>query len=1822
MTCGGSEMMVRRLLGIIVSFLYLQSAFSDQSLSNGYLGSREGDPASIVHNVSTIHGDYTEVEVDLLVPSPDPLVLKRFYSSRDTVQTATLGGWRFNPHCFLSVQKDPKGKTYTTAEGKFERTYVYVGNPDGAILTYVGWVNTFNPSKRTLFKIDPEEESRGLANTAKGNISAWTNLKNNELYFDPQANSFELLLCSEGKRFYVKHPSLNTFFLTHEILPSGNKLFYEFDEKGQLTLIKETNASEKKVLAWMQIHYQGDIHITTSDGKTATYHFQQDPTGVYLLTQVQRSHKPEVNYQYQVADSHALLCRKALPEGRFVEIDYISDRSKQYKVRSVTSPTGTGEDATIHFSYEDGHTEVNGPGSQKTVYQYDEDDQLTAILQYLNGSLYRVHRKTWGIRSDASNLISISIEDSNGNVFYYKTFTYDAKDKGNIVKESEFGDLTGANPTTLSIDEGQSSGESHVKTYSYFSGKNTHGFFQKDPKGTGVKYWYKKGTNLLIKKFILTKGSPTKEEEDDDSGIKKRYFYEYNEDAALVRIVVDDGYYGEEKRLNGVRERHITTISPKQEFPNIGAPEIVEEKYFDPKAKNELLLKRTIFQFDSEGNVIAESLYDSNETHQYTINKSYKDGLLVFETDPIGNEIHYRYDANRNLISENHSASGLSIDYGYDLKNRLIYSSEKSSLGNAFEMHASYDLLGNKTSEIDRYGNQTLYEYDSLGRLTRAIYPKTRDGKNGTASPTYTYTYDLFDNQTTVTDSKGRTITKSYNSRGKPTVIHYFDGTNELFKYDLEGSLHRYLGRDGLVQVYEYDYIGRLNHIEYYKRGSKGSNDGFKRKYYNHNAFHLTSEKDERGETKTYTYDSAGRLETLSKGDQKVEFIYDSLGRTQAVKKWKSSNTFTLEIKEYDPLNRVIEERTEDEQGTQLLKTRYVYNDAGNLAQVIGYPQNQESVLTEYEYDGFGRVSKILSASNQATQIIYDDSFINEWGQKAQKKIVIDPLGNQTEEIYDLSGHLTKTLKKDKSGRVLSEIQSFYDLSGNKVYEKAGRISQEGPVSSYETEWVFDQYDQLESITLGKASTQNRITGFEYNAYGDLAVKHNPDPALPLTYQYNAYGELEKISYKEGKKEFAGQLSYDRKGNLTRVKLASSQALNYSYDANDLLLSEKIEDEYGSYQVSLTYDGAGKIQTLKLPDGSSIAYSYTGPLIAKATRFSKEGKELYCYKVYSRDLMGNILEEVLPGYTGGRRQKWDRAGRRIEINTDFFQDKIPNGGYDPLENVLLRETTFDDEQYSTSYEYNALSQLILEKGEEEHAYTFDSLGNRLKKDHSSYKVDELNQLIEAEGATYTFDANGNLTTKTIGGRTWTYEWNPFNQLISITTAEQSIVFTYDLSGRRLTKKVESKGSKSKVYRYFYLNDTEIGCVDEKGTIIELKVPSDPNYPETSPCIAIEIEKETYVPLCDLQGNIACLIDPQRRKTIESYRFSAFGEEEIVNARGRVISNSSVDNPWRYRGKRIDSETGLIYFGKRYYDPEVGRWISPDPAGSIDGPNLYAYARNNPVTYVDYFGLAAEVNGNQSKEFLGYFYGEYEPHCHCESHRDCKRGGDIGNASSLMNSNLISASKGGLFPIRSVPYEAGLIELDNGGIGFINGINNLEEEARQHALRLSRYAQGIKIHGIYNATHSAPIDVLECVLGQCRIHTPPVQLLKDQWDQFFSTHSFNAKFLQICHSGGAIHVFNALRSSPRAIREKIIVLAISPGAIIPRNLCFEAYNYASKRDFVPNLDIVGKVRYGDQLILLEPHPDALPHDHGFDSPTFQEQIQKRIINYLRQVGAPK
>jgi RHS repeat-associated protein len=149
----------------------------------------------------------------------------------------------------------------------------------------------------------------------------------------------------------------------------------------------------------------------------------------------------------------------------------------------------------------------------------------------------------------------------------------------------------------------------------------------------------------------------------------------------------------------------------------------------------------------------------------------------------------------------------------------------------------------------------------------------------------------------------------------------------------------------------------------------------------------------------------------------------------------------------------------------------------------------------------------------------------------------------------------------------------------------------------------------------------------------------------------------------------------------------------------------------------------------------------------------------------------------------------------------------------------------------------------------------------------------------------------------------------------------------------------------KVRYFLYDGQNEIGAFDESLHPLELRILAETPHAEIGAAIGIELNGKAYAPIHDISGNLAALI-PLDGSPPTTYRYSAFGEEKIE---GDALS------PWRFSSKRAE-RSGLIYYGRRFYTPEYGRWLSPDPAGFTDGMNLYAFVHNDPLTHFDEYGL--------------------------------------------------------------------------------------------------------------------------------------------------------------------------------------------------------------------------------------------------------------------------
>lgn len=1809
------KLLPRFLLAFLIFYLFPLAALASPLLST------ESDPDSFIEGcVNVISGDYSECVIDLAIAGPDTLLLERFYSGKDPIKGIQLGTWRIFPERFLVIGKDPKGHSCILENECFTWDLAFIGERSGGILPYSGLRSESGSTKDPL-RIDAGKYAKGMVNTYTEEISGQTNHRNNILH--TKGSSSELTLGDGTRRIYHKitKPSFKIlgeeliplmkaelidpeyFLLSQEVLPSGNSIFYSYDGDGHLISIEMKNMKGKPI-SWIHFTYQWKkggilVLIDTSDQKKLVYHFVEE-NNLYKLVEVEGSHLMPISYEYR-----GTLIKKNLPEGHFLEIDY-----EEGRVKTLKSPQGNGKgpEITYTFSYGNHYTDAFDAMGTKTRYIYDDRFQLSAIERYgAEGRLYRVERKFWGQnKTEIGLLLAKTIEDENGHVHSYRSFIYDAR--GNVVQENLYGNLTGKREASLQVTlDGKllnfDQEECHIKSFDY----SVNGFNLLtrvgDPKGNQTLYIYKEGSNLLIKKFIFDKGK-----------IKKRTFHTYNDDSVCIKTVEDDGSEEEENKFRsfGLTESHIREIKPKETLPGVGLPEIIFEKALDLKKREEILVKKVVNTYDEHSNLISSETYDADGIYAFTEKKAYNSlGQIISEIDPLEREIRYHYDYIGNPIAI--SCQDELIKNTYDLRNRLIETVTITAEGERI-LQSSYDSLGRKVASTDCFGNSTLYEYDAFHRLTKIIHPEVLDETSQIIRPTFTYTYDIFGLVKRIQDPKGFIISKSHNLRGDPTKIVYPDGSFELFKYDVEGSLHRSLTRDQIVTIYEYDYLGRPTYEESSTAGEKGTSSFLIGRSYQYNAFRRTYER-EGNHIKRYRYNPIGRLSAIieypdgrSEKDPEsrlTEISYDPLGRIHKKKVWfdREENAYALECFEYDIGGNVLEKRIEDAEGSILIRRCFSYDAKDQCIEKYTLENNIKTSLLKTSYNSEGEPVKYVDALGRETKIILNTSHQNALGQRVLKKRLISPIGVETEIEFDALSRVHVISKKETNGMLLFSQKIFYDCLGNKALEINDQIREGKAIVSQKIRWNFGPMGRLEEEIEAADSLQEKRICYTYNSLGKMINKSSKGASLD--YIYTKSGRLYKIEGKGRPEPISNSYSYDRKGNIKSAYSLHGKSVEREYDAFDQVTKETIKDGIGTYAIEYAYDKKGRVKEIILPDRSKIAYTYDALFGRQIKRLSAKGELLYTHTYDQYDNQGRLQRETAIGAIGSKEYAYDLTGQKIEIQGDFFNEKCDR---DPLGRIVKTKGRCE-------YAYNGLSQLTSENGK---IYAYDSLDNRIEEE---FLHNDLNQLIQYSKTQLSYDFEGNLIRKVIDGEETHFESNSLSQLVSINTADQTTLrFSYDPFGRLLIKKhLDTRGKNKKTIstaRYFYLGQQEIGSLTEGGEIETLKVPGLKGDELALTSVAFEIKRETYVPIHDFLGNVVSLADPRTREVIEKYEYTAFGEEAIYSP----DSEAKVSiNPWRFAERRIDEETGLIYFGYRFYDPKTHRWTTRDPAGFIDGPNSYAYLRNNPLSYFDRLGLASEPHSPD--QFNEYFYGEYESHCFCEQHRTCKRGGDLGKTDSSRLPKITYCDHfEKMYPnyAPSKTFDLGLPEREGIQIGFINGIWNSERDVCESAEYLSKLAGGYNIHAVYNATHGGYADLKECSKGLNYIATEPVRQLHRMWNSFFEKSSTNAKFLMICHSQGAIHVRNALLDYPAELRKRILVVAIAPAAYIYQESCAKVIHYRTNawRDFVPRLDIVGGKRAKEMIMDLDSHHDAALFDHEFASPTYRLKLQKHINNYTR------
>ncbi|MBI5027194.1 MAG: hypothetical protein HZC12_10815 [Nitrospirae bacterium] len=358
------------------------------------------------------------------------------------------------------------------------------------------------------------------------------------------------------------------------------------------------------------------------------------------------------------------------------------------------------------------------------------------------------------------------------------------------------------------------------------------------------------------------------------------------------------------------------------------------------------------------------------------------------------------------------------------------------------------------------------------------------------------------------------------------------------------------------------------------------------------------------------------------------------------------------------------------------------------------------------------------------------------------------------------------------------------------------------------------------------------------------------------------------------------------------------------------------------YTTETTYDALGRTTTIKYPDGEAVNYSYdTGGNLTGVTghvtysnfnALGQAGNITYANGVsttYQYYTTNNRLYSITTnGPTQGLQNlsyNYDNTGNITTITDILDSNRTQNFTYDDLNRLTQAQST----AYGTlTYQYNQIGNI-----------TYNSMVG-------SYTYGTKPHAVTKAGAnTYSYDANGNMTGG--AGRTITYN---YDNMPSKITKSVSTYFTYDYSGQRVKKKVSSTTT---VYIGKHYECTSSLCTKY--------IFAGNNR------IASKTSSATYYYHTDHLGSSSIITDATGAK-VQGIYYYPYG--------GTRSSTGTANIKHKFTGQEEDAETGLYYYGARYYDPILGRFISADSI--VQDPfypqslNRYSYALDNPLKYVD------------------------------------------------------------------------------------------------------------------------------------------------------------------------------------------------------------------------------------------------------------------------------
>lgn len=470
------------------------------------------------------------------------------------------------------------------------------------------------------------------------------------------------------------------------------------------------------------------------------------------------------------------------------------------------------------------------------------------------------------------------------------------------------------------------------------------------------------------------------------------------------------------------------------------------------------------------------------------------------------------------------------------------------------------------------------------------------------------------------------------------------------------------------------------------------------------------------------------------------------------------------------------------------------------------------------------------------------------------------------------------------------------------------------------------------------------MTSYDYDLVGNV-ISTTDAKGQKTQLAFDTLNRLISISYADGK---SVAYSYDADGK--RTSMADSHGTTgYAYDSLDRLTSVT---HPGGKIVKYAYDAVGNRTSLTYPDGKLLSYSFD-PANRLVGVTDWTGESTTC----TYDAAGNLLETQYPNQVNVAFS-YDASNRLLAV-TNGHKGSPGNPisrfiyFHDPVGNRLV---VTNESNEVTSYSYDPLYELLsFNYNGKITSYTYDPVGNRLTLTKpsggtTSYTYDADDRMLSSNHTTYTYDANGNLTSQThpASGQTINYTYDAANRLVNVAGGSSTSDFEYDGDGNRVTQSIVAG-------TYNYVND---GASALPVVLQESGPDGDISYSYGLGRISESSTSFDYFYQYDGLGSVVGLTEA-KGKIAQRYGYDAWGDSTQTVPKNAIAT----ENKFRFTSEALDPASGLYYLRARYYDPELGRFISRDPfAGFASLPisnNRYIYARNNPTNLVDPSGDAPE-----------------------------------------------------------------------------------------------------------------------------------------------------------------------------------------------------------------------------------------------------------------------